>query len=165
MAKRRLLIATTLLALLFVSPAFVREARTQSERTLVGEWLITTTPIGGEVISRRGNSLGFPDRHMTFEEQGDLRLGVVNRGELGPDVKPLGVWRIQGDQFSATFQLWCPEAQNVCGSIVMRGRFVDEHRLRGTATVFWDEEDPTRPTGFDTWSMSFRGSRLSAGGS
>lgn len=126
---------------------------------MVGVWNMSFSPINGEVISRKGNTLGFPDREMTFEDIGGFQTAFVSRGELGPDVKPLGVWRLDGDRFSATFQLWCPEADQPCGAVVMRGEFLEDDRVRGSTTVFWDEEDETRPTGFDTWSMSFKGTR------
>lgn len=157
--KKLLALCLSIAGLLAASVSTSPTVQGQSERSLAGRWLVTSSPINGEIISRQGNSLGFPDREMFFERDGDLRLGQVDRGELGPDVKPLGVWRVEGDRFSATFQLWCPEEDRACGSIIMRGRFLDDSTIRGTMTVFWDEEDPTRPTGFDTWTMSFRGSR------
>lgn len=134
-------------------------ALTQSERSLAGEWIITSTPINGEIFSRMGNTLGFPDRDMTFHENGDIRTGIVDREDVGSSVHPLGVWRIAGDRFSASFQLWCPDGNMPCGTVIMRGRFTDDDRIRGTMTVFFDERDPTRPTGYDTWVFSFRGDR------
>jgi hypothetical protein len=137
----------------------------QSQRTLVGRWMISSAPINNEIVSRKGNSLGFPDRDMTFEQRGDIRTCFVSREDIGRNVKPLGVWRISGDRFSATFQLWCPDDNQTCGSVVMRGVFVDDDKVKGTMTVFWDEEDETRPTGYDTWTFSFSGRRISGGGS
>src|SRR5687768_15411520 len=85
-----------------------RRATAQSARTLVGGWIVQSTPINGETTSRMGNSLGFPERDMTFHEDGGIRTGLVAREDAGSNVKPLGVWRIDGNRFSATFQLWCP---------------------------------------------------------
>jgi hypothetical protein len=136
------------------------KARAQSERTLAGEWIVTSSPINGELFSPRGNTLGFPERDMVFEQDGELRTGAVLREDAGPDVKPLGVWRVNGNRFSSTFQLWCPDSSGPCGSIVMRGEFTREDRVRGTMTAFWDEEDENRPTGYDTWPMTFRGDRM-----
>ena len=143
----------------FVTP----KARTQSERTLAGEWIVTSSPINGQVASPRGNTLGFPDRDMFFEQDGELRTGVVVREDAGPNVKPLGVWRVNGDRFSTTFQLWCPDTNGPCGSIVMRGEFVRDDRIRGTMTAFFDVADESSPTGFDTWTFSFRGDLVPAG--
>jgi hypothetical protein len=107
-----------------------------------------------------GNTLGFPNRHMVFEKQGELHTAFVAREDVGPDVNPLGVWRLKGDQFSATFQLWCPDSNLSCGTVVMRGSLADNDRIRGTMTVFFDEGDEARPTGYDTWTFSFRGDRI-----
>src|SRR5437773_10177659 len=96
----------------------------QGEHSLAGEWIVTSSPINGQMTSPKGVTLGFPDRDMVFEQQGDLRIGVVLREDVGQNVRPLGVWRVTGDQFSTTFQLWCPDAAGPCGSIVMRGQFV-----------------------------------------
>ncbi|HJQ70246.1 MAG TPA: hypothetical protein VKA70_14815 [Blastocatellia bacterium] len=106
-----------------------------------------------------GNTLGFPNRDMRFEEGGDIRTGLVLREDVGPNAKPLGVWRVMGERFSASFMLWCPEVDIPCGSVVMRGEFVNSNRVRGTMTVFFDEADETRPTGYDTWVFSFTGTR------
>ena len=136
------------------------KATAQSEFTLEGSWVILSAPIDNEVVSRMGNTLGFPERHMVFSQEGDLRLGRVDREDAGVNVKPLGVWRIDGDRFSAAFQLWCEDDSQPCGSIIMRGEFTRADRIRGTMTAFWDEEDETRPTGYDTWPMTFRGDRM-----
>jgi hypothetical protein len=147
-------------ATLALSISFAPQVPAQTgEQTLAGEWIMTSTPINGEVISRMGNSLGFPGRDMVFEQQGDIRTGVVLREDAGPNVRPLGTWRVMDDRFSASFQLWCPESDLPCGSVVMRGRFISDNRVRGTMTVFFDQRDDTRPTGYDTWIFSFRGSR------
>jgi hypothetical protein len=137
-------------------------AKMQSERSLAGEWIVTSTPINGHTFSPKGLTLGFPDRDMVFEQQGDLRTGVVLREDVGQDVKPLGVWRVNGDQFSTTFQLWCPDADGPCGSIVMRGQFVRDDRINGTMTAFFDVLDDSTPTGYDTWTFSFVGNRVAA---
>lgn len=136
-------------------------ATAQSERILIGEWWTRWSPIDGQLFSRKGNTLGFPDRDMFFTKQGDLRSDLricfVNREDQGPDVKPLGVWRTNGNRVSATFQLWCPDDTQPCGSIIMRGEILGSDRMRGTATAFFDEADEQRPTGYDTFPMSFRG--------
>lgn len=164
MSKRIRLIAFPIIALLILSVStFAPKATMQSERTLVGEWIMTSTPVNDEIISRMGNSLGFPNRDMVFEQQGDLRTGVVLREDVGPNINPLGVWRVSGDRFSATFQLWCPDSSQPCGTIVMRGEFIRDDRVRGTMTAFFDETDDTRPTGYDTWTFSFRGDRIREG--
>ena len=138
-------------------------SRMQSAFTLNGEWLMVSTPIDGQVFSRLGNSLGFPDRDMVFQEDGDLRTGVVLREDVGSNVRPLGVWRVNGDRLSATFQLWCPDPNGPCGTVIMRGQFTRDDRVRGTMTVFFDTPDSTRPTGLDTWVFNFRGDRVSQG--
>ncbi len=135
-------------------------ASVQGERTLAGEWIVTSKPIDGRMASPKGLSLGFPDRDMVFEQQGDIRTGVVLREDVGQNVRPLGVWRVNGDQFSTTFQLWCPDADGPCGSIVMRGRFVRDDKISGTMTAFFDVPDETTPTGYDTWTFSFVGNRV-----
>lgn len=142
-------------------------ANLQTEHTLAGEWLVTSSPINGQTASPKGVSLGFPDRDMVFEQQGDIRIGVVLREDVGHNVRPLGVWRVNGDQFSTTFQLWCPNEDGPCGSIVMRGRFVREDRISGTMTAFFDVVDDNTPTGSDTWTFSFVGNRIAgaSGGS
>jgi hypothetical protein len=138
-------------------------ANMQGERSLAGEWIVTSTPINGQTFSPKGVTLGFPDRDMVFEQQGDLRIGVVLREDVGHNVRPLGVWRVNGDQFSTTFQLWCPDADGPCGSIVMRGQFVRDDKINGTMTAFFDVLDDTTPTGYDTWTFSFVGNRVAGG--
>ena len=148
---------------LFVGAPFPSKTSAQSENSLVGEWIVTSSPIGNELISRMGNSLGFPERDMFFEEDGNIRTGLVAREDFGISARPLGVWRVDGDRFSATFQLWCPDTTQICGSIVMRGRFTQEGKIRGTMTAFFDIEDSFQPTGYDTWTFSFRGDRVGGG--
>ncbi|PYT03802.1 MAG: hypothetical protein DMF60_17225, partial [Acidobacteria bacterium] len=104
-----------------------------------------------------------PDRDMMFEQQGDLRTGVVLREDVGQNVRPLGVWRVMGDQFSTTFQLWCPNEDGPCGSIVMRGRFIRDDKISGTMTAFFDQPDDSTPTGYDSWTFSFVGNRVPGG--
>jgi len=135
-------------------------AHMQGERSLAGEWIVTSSPINGQNFSPKGLTLGFPDRDMVFEQQGDLRIGVVLREDAGQNVRPLGVWRVTGDQFSTTFQLWCPDADGPCGSIVMRGQFVRDDKINGTMTAFFDVLDGNTPTGYDTWTFSFVGNRV-----
>lgn len=132
----------------------------QTERTLAGEWIVRSSPIDGKMASPKGITLGFPERDMVFEQQGDLRTSVVLREDVGQNVKPLGVWRVMGDDFSTTFQLWCPDTSGPCGSIVMRGTFVRDDKISGTMTAFFDQEDASTPTGFDTWTFSFVGNRV-----
>ncbi|HSB08968.1 MAG TPA: hypothetical protein VLM38_05615 [Blastocatellia bacterium] len=132
----------------------------QEERTLAGEWIVRSTPIDGKLTSPKGITLGFPDRDMVFEQQGDLRTGVVLREDVGQDVRPLGTWRVMGDEFSTAFQLWCPDTNGPCGSIVMRGKFVRDDKINGTMTAFFDVDDPSTPSGFDTWTFSFAGNRV-----
>ena len=139
-------------------------ARVQSEHTLAGEWIVTSKPINDQMASPKGISLGFPDRDMIFEQQGDLRTGVVLREDVGQNVHPLGVWRVNGDQFSSTFQLWCPDANGPCGSIVMRGQFLRDDKIKGTMTAFFNLLDDRSPTGYDSWTFSFVGNRVSGGG-
>lgn len=140
-------------------------ASMQAARSLAGEWIVTSSPINGQMFSPKGVTLGFPDRDMVFEQQGDLRTGVVLREDVGHDVRPLGVWRVMGDQFSTTFQLWCPDADGPCGSIVMRGQFARDDKINGTMTAFFDVADDTTPTGYDTWTFSFVGNRVASGAS
>jgi len=135
-------------------------ARTQNDFSLAGEWIVNSSPINGQMASPRGVTLGFPDRDMKFEQQGDLRTGVVLREDVGQNVRPLGVWRVTGDQFSSTFQLWCPDSDGPCGSIVMRGHFVRDDKISGTMTAFFDIFDERTPTGYDTWTFSFVGNRV-----
>lgn len=141
----------------------ISTASLQSERSLAGEWIVTSTPINGQMASPKGVTLGFPDRDMVFEEQGDLRIGVVLREDAGHNVRPLGVWRVNGDQFSTTFQLWCPDTNGPCGSIVMRGQFVRDDKISGTMTAFFNLLDERTPTGYDTWTFSFVGNRVAGG--
>jgi hypothetical protein len=162
-ARTAVVAVTAAAIVLLVAPAVAPRVATQSGPTLVGEWATKWAPINGQLFSKMGNSLGFPDRDMFFGEEGDLRTGFVDREDAGPDVKPLGVWRINGNHFSATFQLWCPDNTQPCGSIVMRGEFTSDDRFRGTATAFFDEKDPTSPTGYDSLAMSFQGVRVSGG--
>ena len=138
-------------------------ASLQSALSLSGEWIVKSSPINGQMSSPRGVTLGFPDRDMMFEQQGDLRTGVVLREDVGQNVKPLGVWRVMGDQFSTTFQLWCPNEDGPCGSIVMRGRFIRDDKISGTMTAFFDQPDDSTPTGYDSWTFSFVGNRVPGG--
>lgn len=163
MPKGTRFIALSVAAFLVLAASFFTpKADMQSELTLAGEWLMTSSPIDNQMFSRLGNSLGFPDRDMVFEQQGDMRTGVVLRGE-GENVRPLGVWRVTGDKFSATFQLWCPSSNGPCGTVIMRGEFLRDDKVKGTMTVFFDQEDNFRPTGYDTWVFSFRGDRVPGG--
>jgi hypothetical protein len=152
--------------LLCAAPALLttRDAETQSDFTLSGEWIVRSSPINGQMSSPKGVTLGFPDRDMVFAQEGDLRTGVVLREDVGHDVRPLGVWRIAGDQLSATFQLWCPDADGPCGSIVMRGQFIRDDKISGTMTAFFDVVDDSTPTGYDTWTFSFAGNRVAPSG-
>jgi hypothetical protein len=125
--------------------------------TLVGQWTVTSTPIGGRTVSNEGNTLGFPVRDMVFAQDGTLNTGMVLRDDIGPNVKPLGVWRVDGANLSCAFELWCPEAQTICGSVVMRGTFQDSNNIKGTMTVFFTTAAPSTPTGLDTWVFAYTG--------
>ena len=165
MMKRPIRTGFVALAVLFVMGAITTpKARMQDQRTLAGEWLVKSTPINNEMFSRKSNTLGFPDRDMFFEENGEIRTGFVAREDVGTNIKPLGVWRLDGNRFSATFQLWCPNTETACGTIIMRGEFVRADRIRGTMTAFFDVPDEERPTGYDTWRFSFTGDRIGGGG-
>ena len=160
-APRTFLAVAALFILSIASPP--KTLMQSSERTLKGEWVLTFSPIDGQVASRKGNSLGFADRHIEFDEQNGLRTSIVTREDVNPNLHPLGVWRISGDDFSTTFQLYCLTPGLACGTVTLRGRFTDTDKIRGTAAVFFEQEDETRPTGLDTWTMSFRGLRTSGG--
>ncbi len=154
----------TAAAFFFLSIASAPTSLTQTTgRTLKGEWVLSFSPIDNQLVSRKGNSLGFADRHIEFDEQGGLLTAIVTREDIDPGLHPLGVWRISGDDLSATFQLYCLTPGLACGTVTLRGRFTDVDKIRGTATVFFEQEDETRPTGLDTWTMSFRGLRTSGG--
>lgn len=140
------------------------DAVIQDEHTLAGEWTVRSSPINGQMTSPKGLTLGFPDRDMLFEEQGEIRTGAVLREDVGQNVTPLGVWRLMGNEFSATFQLWCPDTSGPCGSIVMRGKFVRDDKINGTMTAFFDQPDESTPTGYDSWTFSFVGNRITSGG-
>src|SRR5215467_14206694 len=127
--------------------------------TLVGEWIVKSQPINGQTFSRKGNTLGFPDRDMVFSQDGDLRTGMVLREDVGPEVRPLGVWRVEGTTLSTAFELWCPDSSGPCGSVIMRGSFSDPDTISGTMSVFFEVEDDTTPTGLDTWVFSYNGKR------
>src|SRR5262249_35135036 len=109
-------------ALLF-GASFGRKASAQSDSTLAGEWILSFTPINGQFTSKFGNTLGFADRDITFNQDGSLLTAIVDREDLGPSVKPLGDWRVLGENFSATFELWCPDPSTVCGTVTLRGSF------------------------------------------
>src|SRR5215469_10560048 len=116
-----------------------RSPRPQSgSLTLSGEWIVKSQPINGHTVSPKGNTLGFPDRDMFFFQDGDLRTGMVVREDIGADVKPLGVWRVQGSNLSTAFELWCPDSNAPCGSVIMRGTFSDPNTISGTMTVFFE---------------------------
>ncbi|PYP88722.1 MAG: hypothetical protein DMF61_05935 [Blastocatellia bacterium AA13] len=158
----RLLLIT--IASLILCNAVPSTGFTQStEKTLKGEWALSFSPIDGQLLSRKGNSLGFSDRHIQFDEEQGLRTSIVTREDIDPTLHPLGDWRINGDSFSATFQLYCITPDLACGTVTLRGRFTDIDKIRGTATVFFEQEDTSTPTGLDTWTMSFRGLRTSGG--
>jgi len=127
--------------------------------TMVGQWTVTSKPINGRTVSPKGNTLGFPVRDMVFNQDGSLNTGMVLRDDIGPNVKPLGVWRVDGSSLSCAFELWCPEAETICGSVVMRGAFQDADSISGTMTVFFTTPDDTTPTGLDTWVFSYTGKR------
>ena len=147
-------------AVLFTTASSVRTIPPQIDTfTLVGEWIVKSQPINGQTFSRKGNTLGFPDRDMVFTEAGDLRTGMVLREDVGANVRPLGVWRVNGSNLSTAFELWCPDSSGPCGSVIMRGSFSDPDTISGTMSVFFEVEDDTTPTGLDTWVFSFAGKR------
>jgi hypothetical protein len=160
--NRAMRLSAVLIILFCVAQASAGKSgvRRQTVRSLAGEWIVVSSPINGQTTSPKGVTLGFPDRDMIFAQQGELRTGVVLREDVGPNVRPLGVWRVSGDQFSTTFQLWCPDANGPCGSIVMRGQFVRDDKINGTMTAFFNVADDSTPTGFDTWTFSFVGNRV-----
>jgi hypothetical protein len=160
MFKKTFLAASVAISMVIACASLSPTATGQSEATLVGEWMVSSTPINDRLVSPMGNTLGFPNRHMVFEQQGDLHTAFVAREDAGPDINPLGVWRLDGERFSATFQLWCQDPNVSCGTIVMRGTLVSNDRIRGTMTAFFEETDVTTPTGYDTWTFSFRGDRI-----
>jgi hypothetical protein len=129
----------------------------QSGFTLVGNWKVTSTPINGELVSAKGNTLGFPVRDMVFAQTGTLNTGMVLRDDIGPNVKPLGVWRVDGSNLSCAFELWCPDAGEICGSVVMRGSFTDASHISGTMAVYFTTPDDSNPTGLDTWVFAYTG--------
>jgi hypothetical protein len=148
---------------LLLGASFGRKAEAQSNFTLAGEWILSFSPINGQIQSKFGNTLGFADRDITFNQVGGLFTAIVDREDLGPSVKPMGDWRVSGDTFSATFELWCPDPASVCGTVTLRGSFSNTSRINGTATVFFEQQDPTTPTGLDTWTMAFTGRQVSGG--
>src|SRR5215467_4520457 len=159
--KARVLIGLlATLAILFTTSTPGRVHPQQSNPfTLVGEWIVKSQPINGQTFSRKGNTLGFPDRDMVFSQDGDLRTGMVLREDVGPEVRPLGVWRVEGTTLSTAFELWCPDSSGPCGSVIMRGSFSDPDTISGTMSVFFEVEDDTTPTGLDTWVFSYNGKR------
>lgn len=103
--------------------------------------------------SPKGNRFGIPHRHdFDFREEN----GVCRVYSLDDfDVRVPGTWRVSGDQFSATFELYCINA--TCGTILMRGAFDSRTQISGQAIIFWDSPDNTTPTGYDTVSGTFTG--------
>ncbi|MGH9825543.1 MAG: hypothetical protein ACREDR_20115, partial [Blastocatellia bacterium] len=97
-----------------ISPARMHAGQSQTF-TLTGAWTVHSQPINGATLSRMGNTLGFPVRHMVFAEDGNIRTGLVDREDIGPNVKPLGDWRVEGNKLSASFELWCPDPTQACG--------------------------------------------------
>lgn len=132
----------------------------ESGFTLVGDWKVLSTPINGQEVSPKGNTLGFPVRDMVFAQSGTLNTGMVLREDIGPNVKPLGVWRIDGSNLSCAFQLWCPDAGEICGSVVMRGSFSDTEHISGTMAVYFTTPDDSTPTGLDTWVFAYTGTKV-----
>src|SRR5260370_22125032 len=121
---RAILLVAFVVIVLIVAPASLRTTAAnsmQSEHSLPGEWIVVSSPIDGKMASPKGTTLGFPERDMVFDQQGDLRTGVVLREDVGQNVRPLGVWRVMGDQFSTTFHVGCPDAHGPCGSIGIVG--------------------------------------------
>ena len=66
--RSALRISLAAVALLIFSNASSPRAITQSAgRTLKGEWVLSFSPIDDQLLSRKGNSLGFADRHIELE--------------------------------------------------------------------------------------------------
>jgi hypothetical protein len=157
--KKYAVIGAAAAGLIYLLSPGLFAARAQAPTfTLVGSWTVDSTPIDGKVESNKGNTLGFPVRPMIFAQDGSLNTGMVLREDEGPNVKPLGVWRVDGSNLSCAFELWCPTAPP-CGSVVVRGAFQDANTIKGTMTVFFDTPDDTTPTGLDTWVFAFHGTR------
>jgi len=160
MKIRLLSVVAAAVAIMLTTAIPGRSVRSQSDAfTLAGEWIVKSQPINGQTVSRRGNTLGFPDRDMVFAQEGDLRTGMVLREDIGPEVRPLGVWRVDGNNLSSAFELWCPDPSTACGSVIMRGSFSDQNTISGTMAVYFEVEDDTTPTSLDTWVFSFTGTR------
>jgi hypothetical protein len=160
MNARSLFASLTVIAIFVAFGSATAGARAQGPAlTLVGEWIVKSQPINGQNFSRKGNTLGFPDRDMFFFDDAGLRTGMVVREDVGANVKPLGVWRVEGSNLSTAFELWCPDSSGPCGSVIMRGSFSDPNTISGTMSVFFEVEDDTTPTGLDTWVFSFTGTR------
>ena len=160
MKIRLLSVVAAAVAIMLTTAIPGRSVRSQSDAfTLAGEWIVKSQPINGQTVSRRGNTLGFPDRDMVFAQEGGLRTGMVLREDIGPEVRPLGVWRVDGNNLSSAFELWCPDPSTACGSVIMRGSFSDQNTISGTMAVYFEVEDDTTPTGLDTWVFSFTGTR------
>jgi len=160
MKIRLLSVVAVAVAIMLTTAIPGRSVRSQSDSfTLAGEWIVKSQPLNGQTVSRRGNTLGFPDRDMVFAQEGDLRTGMVLREDIGPEVRPLGVWRVDGNNLSSAFELWCPDPSTACGSVIMRGSFSDQNTISGTMAVYFEVEDDTTPTGLDTWVFSFTGTR------
>ena len=85
--KRVLLII--ILLFVFAQSSIPTAEMQTTEFTLAGEWIVTSTPINGEAFSRKGNTLGFPEREMHFTEQDGIRTGFVDREDVGTSVNPL----------------------------------------------------------------------------
>ena len=160
MKIRLLSVVAAAVAIMLTTAIPGRSVRSQSDSfTLAGEWIVKSQPLNGQTVSRRGNTLGFPDRDMVFAQEGDLRTGMVLREDIGPEVRPLGVWRVDGNNLSSAFELWCPDPSTACGSVIMRGSFSDQNTISGTMAVYFEVEDDTTPTSLDTWVFSFTGTR------
>ncbi len=123
-----------------------------AEQALPGVWAINfIVP-----VSPKGNDLGQPHRHpFTFKDDNGQRTAQAMEVL---EIRVPGAWRPSGEEFSATFELTCPTGLT-CGTITMRGNLESETQMRGRVVIFWDEEDETTETGFDTVTGTFTGEK------
>lgn len=141
-------------ALPAASPTASADHDEDLSKALLGVWAINfVVP-----VSPKGNNFGQPHRHkFEFREEDGQR--TVSAKEI-LDIRVPGAWRAGVEQFSATFEFTCPDGV-ICGTITMRGGLDSENRMSGRVVIFWDEEDSTTQTGYDTVTGRFTGERCS----
>ncbi len=151
MHKRQLCILLLIIAT-FGSLGIQPRAHGDAATTLEGMWdinfLVSDSP--------KGNRFGIPHRHNFEFREGNGECTVYSHDDF--NILVPGVWRISGNDFSATFELYCINA--MCGTIILRGSLDSETRMSGRAIIFWDSPDSTTPTGYDTVRGTFTGERL-----